>query len=79
MLRAQIIVNLLLKLGHGVDMADHRCLERSFACGEHNLLDKQCCPFVHLMRDFVSAGYPLSINNYSPGEWSRRDASDIDG
>jgi hypothetical protein len=44
----EVIVNLLLKLGHGVDpMADYHCFERSLARGEHKRLDKRAGEFVH--------------------------------
>jgi hypothetical protein len=48
MLPPEVIVNLLLKLGHGVDpMADYHCFERSLARGEHKRLDKRAGEFVH--------------------------------
>jgi hypothetical protein len=48
MLPSQVVVNLLLKLGHGVDsVADYKCFERSSARGEHNDLDKRPGAFVH--------------------------------
>ena len=48
-LSSQVVVNLLLKLGHGVDrVADYECLERSLVRGEHNELDKRAGAFVHL-------------------------------
>lgn len=37
MLLSQVVVNLLLELGNGVDpMADHQCFEPSLMRGEHN-------------------------------------------
>jgi hypothetical protein len=49
MLPSQVVVNLLLKLRHGVDpVADYRCLERSLVCGEHKELDKRSRGFVHV-------------------------------
>ena len=49
MLLSQVIVNLLLELGDGVDpVADHQCFEPSLVRGEHNELDKQAGAFVHV-------------------------------
>ena len=47
MLSAQVVVNLLLKLGHGVDLvADYQCFERNLVRGKHDELDKRACRFV---------------------------------
>lgn len=47
MLFSQVVVNLLLELGDGVDpVADHQCFEPSLVRGEHNKLDKQSGTFV---------------------------------
>lgn len=49
MLPAQVVVNLLLKLGHGVGpLANYQCFERSPVRGEHNELDKRAGAFVQL-------------------------------
>jgi hypothetical protein len=47
MLFSQVVVNLLLELGDGVDtVADHQCFKPSLVRGEHNELDKQFGTFV---------------------------------
>jgi hypothetical protein len=47
MLFSQVVVNLLLELGDGVDpVADHQCFEPSLVRGEHEELDKQSGTFV---------------------------------
>ena len=49
MLLSQIIVNLLLELGDGVDaVADQQCFEPSLVRGEHNELDNQPGALVHV-------------------------------
>ena len=61
MLPSQVVVNLLLKLGHGVDRVADR-FGRNLRRRKHNLFDKRAARFVHwksLQKKFpVNPGSP---------------------
>ena len=61
MLPSQVVVNLLLKLGHGVDrVADCDCFECSPPHDVHNVLDKQPGGIVHWKLRLEAQGSPLA-------------------
>ena len=61
MLSSQVLMNLLLKLGHGVDrVADCDCFECSPPRDVHNVLDKQPGGIVHWKLRLEAQGSPLA-------------------